>query len=160
MADPLGPLGSSIQDPLDELGGLVGQTLNIFDRQGQAASEKSGERSLSVEDPLNVYGTRNSMPDVVGQSLDLDLLGAPSSSPAAQGVMARGNAVAPDTDIPLITDDVPFGYPKDSGEELATKLSNSSGEGCSCRKATVLQLLGTCACARRAGPQRNVTANA
>ncbi|GFR41501.1 hypothetical protein Agub_g2195 [Astrephomene gubernaculifera] len=103
MADQLGPLAGPAQDPLDELGGLVGQTLNIFDGQGvSAAGANAGGRH-----PLDVFGAGSrGAPDSVAQSIDLDLLGSSSPAATAQTSLLRSNTAAPDAEIPLSPEEI------------------------------------------------------
>ncbi|EFJ43031.1 hypothetical protein VOLCADRAFT_96778 [Volvox carteri f. nagariensis] len=106
MADNLGPLGRGrSKDPLDELGGLVGQTLNLFD--GQAAAK-------GPEQLVDVYGATArataATDNVIAQSMDLDLLGTSSTAQVAPGPLARSNTFGQEAEIPLFNDEVQIGF--------------------------------------------------
>ncbi|KAG2440841.1 hypothetical protein HXX76_003696 [Chlamydomonas incerta] len=124
MEDPLS--SNAAVDPLDELGGLVGETLNLFDAP---VNPGSANRSPAQALPAQHSGSPGSnpfgaAPDPVAQSIDLDLLG---SGPAATSSLPRAATGAPEVDVPLIADDdvqLGFGY-----EPPAQQHQSSFGTG-------------------------------
>mgnify|MGYP001807255847 CR=1 FL=1 len=109
MDDPL----TQSPDPLDELGGLVGETLNLFDAPvNPGSASRSPAQALPAQHSDSpgfasaALGTRS--PDAVAQSIDLDLLGA---GPAGTSSLPRAATGAPEVDVPLVgEDDVQLGF--------------------------------------------------
>ncbi|GLC72447.1 hypothetical protein PLESTF_001248700 [Pleodorina starrii] len=122
MDDPLRAKASS--DPLDELGGLVGQTLNIFDGHGQAAAAKSSEPALDAFGSMR--RVTSGIENVIAQSMDLDLLGSSTTAQVAPGANLVGNTFGFEADdIPLVGDDEQLEHTL-AGEQGQLAASNSS----------------------------------
>ncbi|GIL92817.1 hypothetical protein Vretimale_19222 [Volvox reticuliferus] len=123
-ADPLGPLGGgNTKDPLNDLDGLVGQSLNVFN--GQSAIKSS-------EQPVDVFGTTARATvgndNVISQSMDLDLLGTPSIPQAVSGGLARSNTYGQEAEIPLMNDEVQVGLTHAVEEAQAASSSSPQNE--------------------------------
>jgi hypothetical protein len=132
----LGPLGDTTKDPLDELGGLVGQTLNLFDGAGTAT--KSPEHPLDVLGaiPRATAGTDN----LIGQSMDLDLLGTPSTSQTAVGALAHSNTFGPLEAEVQLNDEVEVGLTHAIEQAQAASSSSPQSET---RETAVLSFSAT-----------------
>ncbi|KAG2425916.1 hypothetical protein HYH02_014915 [Chlamydomonas schloesseri] len=119
MDDPL----NATVDPLDELGGLVGETLNLFDapvNPGSANRSPATHGGLPAQHSdspgFGAAGPRSS-PDAVAQSIDLDLLGG---GPGVTSSLVTAPTGAPEVDVPLIAEDdvtLGFGYEPPSQQQ-------------------------------------------